>query len=128
MPRDGRRFYDSVVRKQDDIRPERTRDLQPQADRKRRNAAHWVHAKFTGSVDLARMENLVTAKIKSRNKADESKLCTAFLGWVDRHFGDDLASVTIQYRYDHRRSWREPEAGARGIERRCARAAAPGGC
>jgi hypothetical protein len=39
----------------------------------------------------------VTEKIKSRNKVDESKLCTAFLGWVDRHFGDDLASVTIQY-------------------------------
>ena len=64
---------------------------------KRRNAAHWVHAKFTGSVDLERTANLVTAKVKSRNKADESKLCTAFLGWVDRHFGDDLAQVTIQY-------------------------------
>jgi hypothetical protein len=97
VPRDGRRFYDSVVRKQDDIH-RNGRGTFSRKGPKRRNAAHWVHAKFTGSVDLARTENVVTAKIKSRNKTDESKLCTAFLGWVDRHFGDDLASVTIQYR------------------------------
>ena len=96
VPRDGRKFYDSIIRKQDDIR-KNGRGTFSRTGRKRRNAAHWVHAKFTGSVDLERVENLVTAKVKSRSKADESKLCTAFLGWVDRHFGDDLASVTIQY-------------------------------
>jgi hypothetical protein len=96
VPRDGRRFYDSIVRKQDDIR-KNGRGTFSRKGPKRANAAHWVHAKFTGSVDLARSVNVVNAKVKSRNKADESKLCTAFLGWVDRHFGDDLASVTIQY-------------------------------
>ena len=97
VPRDGRRFYDSIVRKQDDIR-KNGRGTFSRTGRKRRNAAHWVHAKFTGSVDLERSTDHVSAKVKSRNKTDESKLCTAFLGWVDRHFGDDLASVTIQYR------------------------------
>jgi hypothetical protein len=97
VPRDGRRFYDSIVRKQDDIH-KNGRGTFSRKGPKRANAAHWVHAKFTGSVDLARSANVVNAKVKSRNKADESKLCTAFLGWVDRHFGDDLASVTIQYR------------------------------
>jgi hypothetical protein len=96
VPRDGRRFYDSIVRKQDDIR-KNGRGTFSRKGPKRANAAHWVHAKFTGSVDLARSANVVNAKVKSRNKADESKLCTAFLGWIDRHFGDDLASVTIQY-------------------------------
>jgi hypothetical protein len=96
VPRDGRRFYDSIVRKQDEIR-KNGRGTFSRTGPKRRNAAHWVHAKFTGSVDLGRSSNHVTAKVKSRNKADESKLCTAFLGWVDRHFGDGLTSVTIRY-------------------------------
>jgi len=96
VPRDIRRFYDSIVRKQDAIR-KNGRGTFSRKGPKRVNAAHSVHAKFTGSVDLARSPNAVTAKIKSRDKADESKLCTAFLGWVDRHFGDDLASVTIKY-------------------------------
>jgi hypothetical protein len=56
-----------------------------------------VHAKYSGSIDLARSETLVTAKVKSRDKVDESNLSRAFLGWIDRHFGGDLVSVTIQY-------------------------------
>jgi hypothetical protein len=40
----------------------------------------------------------VTAKVKSRDKVDESNLSRAFLGWIDRHFGDDLVSVMIEYR------------------------------
>jgi len=49
VPRDGRRFYDSVVRKQDDIH-RNGRGTFSRKGPKRRNAAHWVHAKFTGSV------------------------------------------------------------------------------
>ena len=96
VPRDGRRFFDAIVQKQADIR-KNGRGTFSRTGPKRRNAARWVHAKFKGSVDLKRVSDLVTAKVKSRVKADESKLVTAFLGWVDRHFGDKLASVTIQY-------------------------------
>jgi hypothetical protein len=96
VPRDGRRFFDSIVRRQDEIH-KNGRGTFSRTGPKRRNTAHWVHAKFTGSVDLGRSPSHVSAKVKSRNKSDESKLCTAFLGWVDRHFGDELASVTIQY-------------------------------
>ena len=70
VPRDGRKFYNSIIRKQDDIR-KNGRGTFSRTGPKRRNAAHWVHAKFTGSVDLERDRNLVTAKIKSRNKADK---------------------------------------------------------
>ena len=97
VPRDGRRFYDSIVRKQDDIR-KNGRGTFSRKGPKRTNAAHWVHAKYSGSIDLAREPNLVTAKVKSRDKVDESNLCRAFLGWIDRHFGDGLVAVTIQYR------------------------------
>jgi hypothetical protein len=96
VPRDGRRFYDAMVRKQADIR-KKGRGTFSRSGPKRRTAARWVHAKFTGSVDLERLPDRVAAKIRSRVGADESKLATAFLGWIDRHFGDQLVSVTIHY-------------------------------
>jgi len=96
VPRDGRRFFDAIVQKQADIR-KNGRGTFSRTGPKRRNAAHWVHAKFTGSIDLERASGLVTAKVKSRDEVDESNLCRAFLGWIDRHFGDELVSVTIQY-------------------------------
>ena len=91
-PRDGRRFYDAVVKKQEAIR-KNGRGTFSRKGPKRSNAAHWVHAKYSGSIDLARSSDVVTAKVKSRDN-----LCRAFLGWIDRHFGDGLVSVTIQYR------------------------------
>jgi hypothetical protein len=97
VPRDGRRFFDSIVRKQDDIR-KNGRGTFSRSGAKRKNAAHWVHAKYSGSIDLARASNIVTAKVKSRDKVDESNLSRAFLGWIDRHFGGDLVSVMIEYR------------------------------
>ena len=96
VPRNGKRFFDSIVRKQDDIR-KNGRGTFSRSGAKRKNAAHWVHAKYSGSIDLKNSSDLVIAKVKSRDQVDESNLSRAFLGWIDRHFGDDLVSVTIQY-------------------------------
>lgn len=97
-PRDGRRFYDAIIKKQDDIH-QRGRGTFSRTGAKRSNAAQWTHTKFKGSVNLARgTGETVSVKIKSRVKTDESKMLSAFLGWIDRHFGDRLQTVTIQYR------------------------------
>jgi hypothetical protein len=98
VPRDSRRLYDAMVKKQADIR-RRGRGTFLRSGAKRKNAAKWTHAKFKGTVDLSRSStDLVAVKIKSRVDIDESKLLSAFLGWIDRHFGDQLRIVTIQYR------------------------------
>jgi hypothetical protein len=36
--------------------------------------------------------------IKSPDRGDEARLLSSFLGWLDRHFGDHLSSVKIEYR------------------------------
>jgi hypothetical protein len=41
--------------------------------------------------------DIVGVDINSPDKGDESRLLSAFLGWVDRHFGDQVSSVNIQY-------------------------------
>jgi hypothetical protein len=40
----------------------------------------------------------VKVAIKSPERGDEARLLSSFLGWLDRHFGDKLVSVNIQYR------------------------------
>jgi hypothetical protein len=35
--------------------------------------------------------------IKSPEHGDEARLLSSFLGWLDRHFGEHLSSVNIQY-------------------------------
>jgi hypothetical protein len=98
VPRDSRHFFSDIVEKQDDIR-RNGRGTFTRKGPKRRGSARWTHAKFKGSVDLARgPSDVVTAKIKSRASGDEQKLASAFLGWIDRHFGDELVAVTINYR------------------------------
>jgi hypothetical protein len=64
----------------------------------RTRTATWSHKRFKGSVSLRREEaELVSAKIRSPNPEDEGKLLKAFLGFVDRHFGDQVTTITIHY-------------------------------
>jgi hypothetical protein len=64
----------------------------------RAGAATWSHKRFKGSVRLTHEgTELVRAKIRSRTPEDEGSLLKAFLGFVDRHFGDEVATITIHY-------------------------------
>jgi len=64
----------------------------------RASTAVWNHKRFKGSVNLRReAAELVSAKIRSPTPEDEGKLLKAFLGFVDRHFGDQVATITIHY-------------------------------
>jgi hypothetical protein len=40
----------------------------------------------------------VTAKVRASTPEDERKLLSSFLGFVDRHAGDQVTSITIHYR------------------------------
>jgi hypothetical protein len=43
------------------------------------------------------LSDAVNVEIKSPESGDEARLLSSFLGWVDRHFGDQVSSVNIQY-------------------------------
>jgi hypothetical protein len=66
--------------------------------RSRQSSATWTHKKFKGSVSLTSADTQsVTAKISSRVAEDELGLLRAFLGFIDRYCGDQVATITIRY-------------------------------
>ena len=97
VPRDGTRLYGAIVKKQADIRKS-GRGTFSRVGARKRNAARWGHVRYKGSLNLrAGLSDAVNVQIKSPEPGDEARLLSSFLGWLDRHFGDHLSSVNIQY-------------------------------
>jgi hypothetical protein len=45
------------------------------------------------------LSEAVEVAITSPERGDEARLLSSFLGWLDRHFGEDLSSINIQYQH-----------------------------
>lgn len=96
VPRQGTQLYGAMIRKQADIRRGGRGTFSRAGGGKR--AARWKHVRYKGSIELKAGEaDAVSARIKSSDRGDEARLTSSFLGWLDRHFGDYLSSVNIQY-------------------------------
>ena len=96
-PRDKSTIYSGLVKKEAAIR-KNGRGTFVRKGPMRSSAATWSHKKFKGSVSLAREPaELVSAKIRSRTAEDELGLLRSFLGFVDRYFHDQVATITIHY-------------------------------
>ena len=62
----------------------------------KRHAARWTHVRYQGSINLEPgAADAVEVAIKSPERGDEARLLSSFLGWLDRHFGEELSSVNI---------------------------------
>ena len=98
VPRERNRLYGTLVAKQAEIHKNK-RGTYVRVGHKRRDATRWKHKNFKGSVWLKRDHSeVVTANIRSPTPEDERKLLSSFLGFVDRHSGDQVTSITIRYR------------------------------
>jgi hypothetical protein len=97
VPRDGTGLYGAVIKKQAEIRKSGRGTFMRASTGKR--AARWTHVRYKGSLRLQPgPQSAVEVEIKSPERGDEARLLSSFLGWMDRHFGDRLSSVNIQYR------------------------------
>ena len=97
VPREGTRLYGAIIKKQAEIRRHGRGTFMRASASKR--AARWTHVRYKGSLKLhPGAQNAVEVEIKSPERGDEARLLSSFLGWMDRHFGDRLSSVRIQYR------------------------------
>jgi hypothetical protein len=98
VPRARTRLYGTLVDKEAAIR-KGGRGTYVRVGRKSQNSARWKHKKFKGSLQLNRgASEAVTAKVRAATPEDERKLLSSFLGFVDRHAGDQVTTITIHYR------------------------------
>jgi hypothetical protein len=96
-PRGGIHLYGAMLRKQAEIR-RAGRGTFSRSGARKRGGARWTHVRYKGSVALEPgAADAVNVAIKSPERGDEARLLSSFLGWLDRHFGDQLSSVNIQY-------------------------------
>jgi len=96
VPRGKVRLYGAIVKKEASIR-KNGRGTFFRAGRATKSATKWKHRRYKGSVDLAVGDDeQVTARVRS--PSEEWQMLSAFLGWINRHFGDDVTAVNIQYR------------------------------
>ena len=91
----GKGFYGSVIKKQAEISRAGRGTFSRAGGR--RNAARWTHVRYKGSLALKPAADAVEVEIRSPDRGDEARLLSSFLGWLDRHFGEQLASVNIRY-------------------------------
>jgi hypothetical protein len=103
VPRSHARLYRAMIKKQAEIR-KNGRGTFVRAGARKRHAARWTHVRYKGSIELEPgPADAIEVEIKSPERGDEARLLSSFLGWLDRHFGDQLSSVNIEYRRGGRR-------------------------
>jgi len=99
VPREGMRLYGAIIKKQAEIRRS-GRGTFSRAKARRRKATRWTHVRYKGSVNLEPgLSEAVEVAISSPERGDEARLLSSFLGWLDRHFGEQLSSINIQYQH-----------------------------
>jgi len=66
---------------------------------KRQREGRWIHAKYPGWInwDLAK-GGIIVAEVQSKIPDAEWQLLQAFIGYVGRHIGKHIQSISIIYR------------------------------
>jgi hypothetical protein len=97
VPRHRAHLYDTLVEKEAAIR-KAGRGTYTRIGRKVRGSTKWKHKTYKGSIQLSHSQSeVVTAKVRANSAEDERKLLSSFLGFVDRHSGDHVDTINIQY-------------------------------
>ncbi|MCE7862183.1 MAG: hypothetical protein DYG99_01435 [Bacteroidetes bacterium CHB5] len=63
------------------------------------NRNKWKHVKFYGWVTVTKAPgDILFAKVQSKSEGDEQKIFEAFIGYLTRHCGEYIDTLTIYYR------------------------------
>ncbi len=71
----------------------------PHTTFRRTREGRWKHVKYPGGVTWDEAAGgLLMAEIQSKVKHHEWQLMDAFIGYLDRHLGEHIESISIYYR------------------------------
>jgi len=99
IPKAGFNLYGSLIRREIEHR-QKARGTFYRVGARKKNEATWHHKQHPGWVKIARgMGGVVLAEIRTKaHPHREWPIFQAFLGFLDRHFGENLAAINVQYR------------------------------
>jgi hypothetical protein len=64
---------------------------------KQKDRATWKHRSYPGWIKLSRgMGEVVMMEVRSKVQDQEWQLMQSLLGFLDRHFADDIQAINIQ--------------------------------
>ena len=78
---------------------QKERDLRGSSTFYRQRAGRWLHKRYKGWIKWSETSGgILVVEVQSRIEDTEWQLLRAFIGYLDRHFSDQIESVTIIYR------------------------------
>lgn len=96
-PRTKEELYGLLVSKEVQLRQKNQGTLHRRGEKKR-GVEKWTHSSYPGWVRFQKcLGGTIVAQIRSRSPESEWQLLTSFIGFLDRHFRDELGTVTISY-------------------------------
>ena len=97
IPRTRVKLFGLLVDKERELRGKGRGTLHRSGARKA-GREKWTHASYPGWITLERDDDgKLAAAVHSRATDDEWKLLRSLIGFLDRHFRSDIASITITY-------------------------------
>lgn len=90
-------LYGRMIKKEIELRKRNIGTLHAKGAKKK-NEEKWVHSKYDGWIRFSgSLGGALVAVIRSRNPDAEGDLMTSFIGFVHRHFSEDIIGISITY-------------------------------
>ena len=100
VPRAGENLYGLLIEEERELRRNEQGTLHRHGPR-RRGSEKWVHKSISGYVKFQRtLGDVLVAVVASPDESDEWRLLNSFIGFVHRHFREEVASVLLTYGTD----------------------------
>jgi len=96
-PQSTHDVYQLLVQKERELRSKKKGTLHRRGSA-RAGKARWAHSSFPGRILLQRcLGGVCVAVIKSTTPNDQWQLLSSFIGFLDRHFRQQISGVTLTY-------------------------------
>jgi len=97
QPRSRSNLYGLLIAKEIELR-RKGRGTLHRSGPKKRGREKWTHTTYPGWISLQRgVDGTLAATVHSKAADAESKLLRSMIGFLDRHFREELSSVMISY-------------------------------
>lgn len=65
---------------------------------RKRGEDKWVHSSYKGHIRLHKaLGGVVVASVHGRSERDEWQLVTSFVGFLQRHFRQEIGNITLSF-------------------------------